>query len=165
MASLLVIGDPDEEVGAAWAAKELLREVFGAIAEAHARRRMIPFYLYCADADIPELSRLARTISRWSEEIFAYHRTGRASNGRAENAHMPTDKIRRNARGFRNINNYRRRLIGRLGIEWHTRTHTKPPTPIHRVAPHHYGERAPTGSSWRISLPNSCVPPVHTCKR
>ena len=120
MASILEVGDPDGEVSAAWVAKELLRDVYSALDEAHARRRMIAFYTYCADADIPELARLARTVSRWSEEIFAYHRTGRASNGRVENTHMLAEKIRRNAHGFRNHYHYRRRLIGRLGIKWHT---------------------------------------------
>jgi transposase len=120
MCSLLAVGDPDGEVGASFVAKELLREVFAAIDEAHARRRMIAFYTFCADADIPELGRLAHTISRWSELIFAYHRTGRASNGRTENVHMLIEKTRRQAHGFRNIDNYRRRIIGRHGIKWHT---------------------------------------------
>ena len=123
MKTLLQAGDPDGEVGAAWTAKELLRDVFKANGEAHARRRMIAFYLHCADAEIPELNRLARTASRWAEQIFAYHRTGKASNGRVENTHMLAEKIRRNAHGFTNHDNYRRRLIGRLGIKWHT-----PPT-------------------------------------
>ncbi|MCC5953676.1 MAG: transposase, partial [Acidimicrobiia bacterium] len=47
-------------------------------------------------------------------------RTGHASNGRVENTHMLAEKIRRNAHGFTNIDNYRRRLIGRLGIQWAT---------------------------------------------
>ncbi|MDF1595103.1 MAG: transposase [Acidimicrobiia bacterium] len=120
MKTMLDAGDPDGEVGAAWVAKELLREVFSAVDEDHARRRMIAFYIFSADADVPELTRLARTISRWSEQVFAYHRTQRASNGRVENIHMLTEKIRRNAHGFRNHDHYRRRLIGRLGIKWHT---------------------------------------------
>ena len=81
---------------------------------------MIAFYIWCADADIHELRRLARTISRWSEQIFAYHRSGGASNGRVENTHMLAEKIRRIGHGFTNHHNYRRRLIGRLGITWHT---------------------------------------------
>lgn len=81
---------------------------------------MIAFYTFCADADIPELTRLARTISRWSELIFNYHRTDRASNGRVENVHMPIEKTRRQAHGFANIDNYRRRIIGRHCITWHT---------------------------------------------
>ncbi|MGA7270029.1 MAG: transposase, partial [Acidimicrobiia bacterium] len=120
MASLLEVGDPDGEVAAAWIAKELLREVFSATDEPHARRRMIAFYTWCADAEVPELTRLARTISRWSELIFNYHRTGGASNGRTENLHMLIEKTRRQAHGFRNLTNYRRRLIGRHGIKWHT---------------------------------------------
>ena len=122
MRSLLAVGDPDGEVSAAWIAKELLRDVYSARDEAHARRLMISFYVHCADADIPELARLARTVSRWAEEVFAYHRTGRASNGRVENTHMLAEKIRRNAHGFTNHTHYRRRLLGRLGIKWHTQT-------------------------------------------
>lgn len=135
---LLEVGDPDGEVSAAWVAKELLRDVFRAQDEAHARRRMIAFYTHCADADIPELNRLARTISRWSDLIFAYHRTGRASNGRTENAHMLAEKIRRNAHGFRNIDNYRRlaHRQARHQMGYSTRrTNTRPPTTVHRVAP------------------------------
>ena len=122
MAALLKEGDPDGEVGAAWIAKELLRAVYSAVDEAHARRRLIAFYLHCADADVDEVTRLAGTVSRWSDEIFAYHQTGRASNGRVENTHMLAEKTRRTAHGFTNITNYRRRLIGRLGIKWHTHT-------------------------------------------
>jgi transposase len=120
MRHLLDQGDPDGEVASAWIAKELLRDVYRARGEAHARRRLVAFYLHCADADVPELRRLARTVSRWAKEILAYHRTGGASNGRVENTHMLTEKIRRNSHGFTNHHNYRRRLIGRLGIKWHT---------------------------------------------
>ena len=35
---------------------------------------------------------------------------------------MLAEKARRNAHGFTNIANYRRRLIGRLGIKSHTQT-------------------------------------------
>jgi transposase len=122
MATLLRAGDPDGEVSAAWIAKELLRDTYSAIDEAHARRRLIAFYIHCADTDVPELTRLARTVSRWSHEVLAYHTTGKASNGRVENTHMLAEKTRRNAHGFTNINNYRRRLLGRLGIKWHTHT-------------------------------------------
>lgn len=117
---MLAAGDPDGEVGAAILAKELLREVWCAMDEAHARRRLIVFFQYCAEADVPELLRLARTIDRWSDEVLAYHRTDGASNGRVENVHMLAEKIRRNAHGFTNHINYRRRLIGRLGIKWAT---------------------------------------------
>ena len=59
-------------------------------------------------------------IDRWRDEVLAYHHTGRASNGRVENVHMLAEKIRRNAHEFANHHNYRRCLIGRLGIKWAT---------------------------------------------
>jgi len=118
--SVLADGDPDGEVSATWVAKELLRSVYAANGEAHARRRLIEFWQFCAEAEIPELTRLATTIDRWHNEILAYHRTGGASNGPVENVHMLAEKIRRNSHGFTNITNYRRRLLGRLGIQWAT---------------------------------------------
>jgi transposase len=120
MFEMLAAGDPYGEVGAAVMAKELLREVYATRDSAHARRRLVVFFQHCADAEVPELARLARTIDRWSVEVLAYHATGRASNGRVENVHMLAEKIRRNAHGFANHHNYRRRLIGRLGIKWTT---------------------------------------------
>lgn len=41
MATPLRAGDPDGEVSAAWIAKELLRDTYSAIDEAHARRRLV----------------------------------------------------------------------------------------------------------------------------
>ena len=120
MFDMLAAGDPYGEVGAAILAKELLREVYAARDLAHARRRLIVFFQHCADAQVAELTRLARTIDRWQAEVLAYHHTGRASNGRVENVHMLAEKIRRNAHGFTNHHHYRRRLIGRLGVKWAT---------------------------------------------
>ena len=120
MFELLAVGDPHGELGAAILAKELLREVYAAVDVAHARRRLVVFLQHCADADVFELTRLASTIDRWRPEVLAYHTCGGASNGRVENIHMLAEKTRRNAHGFSNHTNYRRRLIGRLGIKWTT---------------------------------------------
>ncbi len=67
----------------------------------------------------PSSQELERTRAEFDGEleVLAYHSTGRASNGRVENMHMLAEKIRRNAHGFANHDNYRRRLIGRLGIK------------------------------------------------
>lgn len=120
MLGLLETGDPDGEVRAAWVAKELLRDVYAATSPDHARRRLIVFFHFAADAEVVEVTRLARTIDRWREEILAYHSTRGASNGRVENVHMLTEKIRRNSHGFTNHTNYRRRILGRLGVSWTT---------------------------------------------
>ena len=120
MRARLAEGDPDGEVSATWVAKEHLRDVYKALDLAHARRLLTVFFQYAAEIDIPEVTRLARTIDRWSDEVLAYHQTGGASNGRVENVHMLAEKIRRNSHGFTNHQNYRRRLIGRLGTKWTT---------------------------------------------
>ena len=120
MLGLLEAGDPDGEVRAAWVAKELLHDAYAAVDQAHARRRLIVFFQFAADAEVPEVIRLARTVDRWRDEILAYHRTRGASNGRVENVHMLTEKIRRNSHGFTNHTNYRRRILGRLGVSWTT---------------------------------------------
>ena len=80
-------GDRFGEVAAAWLAKELLREVYAALDAGHARRRLTVFYQWCADAEVAELTRLARTVSAWQAEVLAYHETG-LSNG-AHRGHEP----------------------------------------------------------------------------
>ena len=80
----LAAGDPGGEVAAVWLARELLAEVYAAGDLAHATRRLIVFFQHAADAEIPELCRLARTIDRWRREILAFHTTAGASNGPTE---------------------------------------------------------------------------------
>ena len=116
----LAAGDPDGEVGAACLARELLAEVFAAIDIAHARRRLMVFFGYVADVEIPELTRLATTVDRWRNEILAYHTTGGASNGPTEAVNLIIEKIRRIGHGYRNFSNYRRRLLLGCGITWAT---------------------------------------------
>ena len=124
MFDMLAAGDPYGEVGAAILAKELLREVYAARDLAHARRRLIVFFQHCDDAQVAELTRLARTIDRWQAEVLAYHHTGRASNEADatpdEVAEINAFNERLNAHGFTNHHHYRRRLIGRLGVKWAT---------------------------------------------
>lgn len=116
----LALGDPDGEVGAVVLGKELLRETYAAVDIAHARRRLVAFYQWCADADVPELTRLARTINAWENEVLAYHTTG-LSNGPTEAMNLLIEKIRRIGHGFRNLENYRLRLLLRCGVTWQTR--------------------------------------------
>jgi transposase len=116
----LAAGDPHGEVGAALLAKELLREVYAAAGLGHARRRLVVFYQWCADAEVPELARLAATISAWQPEVLAYHTTG-LSNGPTEAVNLLIEKVRRIGHGFRNFDNYRLRLILRCGVTWQTR--------------------------------------------
>lgn len=113
-------GDRWGEVSAAYLAKELLREVYSATSERHARRRLVVFYQHCTDAEVPELTRLAKTIASWEDEILAYHATG-LSNGPTEAVNLLIEKARRIGHGFRNFDNYRLRLLLTCGVKWQTR--------------------------------------------
>jgi len=107
-------------VGAGCLARELLAEVFAAADTAHAERRLMVFFHYIADVEIPELTRLATTVDRWRNEVLAYHTTGGASNGPTEAVNLIIEKIRRIGHGYRNFANYRRRLLLGCGITWTT---------------------------------------------
>jgi transposase len=68
---------------------------------------------------VPELERLAKTISAWEEQVLAYHTT-MLSNGPTEAVNLLIEKVRRIGHGFRNFSNYRIRLILRCGVKWQT---------------------------------------------
>ena len=110
-------GDRYGEVGAALLAKELLRDTYAAVDLAHARRRLTVFYQWCAQAEIPELNRLAKTIAAWQDEVLAYHHTG-LSNGPTEAMNLLVKKIKRVGHGFRTFDNYRLRLLLHCGVTW-----------------------------------------------
>jgi len=58
----------------------------------HAKRRLIVFFQHAANADIAELTRLAKTVDRWRHEILAFHTTGGASNGPTEAVNLIIEK-------------------------------------------------------------------------
>jgi len=113
-------GDPTGEVGAAILGKELLRESYLASTLRQAHWRLVRFYAYVAQADVPELTRLATTVSHWEQEVLSYHTT-HISTGPVEAQNLVTEKIRRIGHGFRNFENYRLRLLLHSGVQWDTR--------------------------------------------
>jgi transposase len=113
-------GDPHGEVGAAYLAKELLRETYLATDTFNARRRLVEFYDYCATSEVAELKRLARTIARWEVPILRWHRT-QLTNATTEGTNLVIKNIKRLGFGFRNFENYRLRLLLRCGTPWQTR--------------------------------------------
>ena len=60
---------------------------------------------------IPEIARLGRTLRQWKDAFLAYFDTGRASNGGTEAINGLIELHRRIARGFRNRENYRLRML------------------------------------------------------
>ena len=107
--------DPTGEISAAWACKELLRQLLAAHGPtrysrhetAHRRTR---FLAACASADMPETARLAGTIEKWWPEIEGFLQLG-VTNARTEGCNRVIKQIKRVACGFRNQANYERRIM------------------------------------------------------
>ena len=73
------------------------------------RTRLHAFYQWCADAQIPELATLAETIETWWPAIEVFLATG-LTNARTEGTNRLIKQVKRAACGFRNRDNYRRRV-------------------------------------------------------
>ncbi len=107
-----------QQILAAWIGKEKLRDALNLRArvtgstpgERDVRGRLFAFYDWCAqNDDIPELVTLARTISRWEDEIVAAVLSG-VSNARSESLNRIAKLEARQAYSFRNPANQRRRV-------------------------------------------------------
>ncbi|MGE3610355.1 MAG: ISL3 family transposase [Bacteriovoracaceae bacterium] len=75
-----------------------------------ARKVLIKITDQMALSKIPEIKSLRETIHNWREEILMFFENG-LTNGRTEGFNRVAKLIQRNAYGFRNVENYRRRLI------------------------------------------------------
>lgn len=111
-------GGQGRQIGAAWRAKELLRDVIrlspnqtGIATTGHQiRGALYAFFDFCATtgASIPEIITLAHTISAWRNEIARGVLTGH-SNAAAEGVNRLIKLVYRSAFGFTNVTNQQRR--------------------------------------------------------
>ena len=118
IASTLQADPAGQEIAAAWIGKEKLRHalnlrarVTGSVpCQRNVRDRLYAFYDWCAqNDDIPELLSLAKTVSRWEDEIVAAVLTG-ITNSVSESLNRLAKLEARLAYGFRNPANQRRRV-------------------------------------------------------
>ena len=113
MWNALIDNDPTSEILTAYIAKEELRALLACAREdaddSEVRRRLYRFYTWCAEANIPELTRLAATIETWWPAILAFVHTG-LTNARTEGYNRLVKQVKRVACGFRNTENSRRRI-------------------------------------------------------
>jgi transposase len=119
-------GDEHGQVAAAWVAAQELRAIYRCRDREHAAARLYDWIVTCIDSGVPELRRLARTLTAWRTEFLAFFSTGRISNGPTEAVNLLIKKILRVGHGFRNFHNYRLRLLLHCGITWQHHT----PTPL-----------------------------------
>ena len=146
---------PDEQLARTWIAAQDLRLIFSNPDRTRAAQALYRWLTYCADADIPELTRLARTIDSWHTELLAYFDTGGVSNGPTEAINLLIKKIKRVGHGFRNFDNYRLRLLLHCGVDWDDyprHPDQRSATTLSRVEPL-ITSRNP---QWRRAIVNTC---------
>ena len=123
-------GDPTGEVQDAWVAKEYVRDIYLTDDRDTAEAALDRAIAWCTDPmSGRELRTLAKTLTRWHTEILAHHTTG-ASNGRVEAANLTIKQVKRAGRGFRNLTNYRLRILLAAGCPRQTHPVTR-----HRARP------------------------------
>jgi transposase len=109
-------GDPDGEVQDCWVAKEKVRDIYLTDDRDAAAAALDDAIAWCTARESGrELRRLAKLLKRWRREILAHHTTG-ASNGPVEAANLTIKQVKRSGRGFRNMRNYRLRILLASGI-------------------------------------------------
>jgi hypothetical protein len=59
-------------VGCPWIAAQELRLLYRSRDRDRAEQHLYRWLTHCADSDVPELGRLARTIDSWRPELLAY---------------------------------------------------------------------------------------------
>lgn len=131
----LVVGDRSGQLTQAWMTAQELQLLYSRSRNLpDAKRRLWAILDRCAQSDVPELLRLARTLDAWRGELLAaFTPTGRRgiSNGPTEAVNALIKKVKRIGHGFRNLDNYRLRLLLAAGVDWNTVTwQAAPATPI-----------------------------------
>jgi transposase len=108
---LLTAGDPHGEVRTAWHAKEVVREVYTITDPDLAAEFVTQLGSDLQDESCPpEVHSLGRTITRWLDQIVAWHQA-RVSNGPTEAVNNLIKRIKRIGFGFRRFANYRIRAL------------------------------------------------------
>jgi hypothetical protein len=104
-------GDPNLEVPLAWRCYQRLRSAFAAPHLADGRKIAEQVVASFPSCPVPEIARFGGTLGAWKGQFLAYFTTERANNGGTEAINGIIELHRRIARGFRNPDNYRLRMI------------------------------------------------------
>jgi transposase len=99
------------EVEVAWRCAQQVRSCYHQDSHATGRQVAEKILASFTSCPIPEVARLGRTLKQWSREFLGYFDTDGASNGGTEAINGLIELHRRVARGFRNRDNYRLRML------------------------------------------------------
>jgi transposase len=119
--AVLASDDPTNEIGAAWAVKERLRLLLAQTDREGIRDALWRFYEAVAAADMAETTRLATTVETWWPAILVAL-TEDVTDARTEGFKRIIKQTKRLiACGFRNMDNYQRRIMSHIAL-----TRTRP---------------------------------------
>ena len=107
----LIAGDPDGEVTIAWTIAQQVMALYQLDDPVQARSRVAELTAALRECPISELARLGRTLHAWRPELIAHFDHPAVSNGPTENLNLKIKNTKRIARGYRNFNHYRLRLL------------------------------------------------------
>jgi transposase len=107
----LVAGDPDGEVTIAWSIAQQVMALYQLTDPDQARTQTAELVAGLRACPIPELARLGRTLHAWRDELTAHFAHPGVSNGPTENLNLKIKNTKRIARGYRNFDHYRLRLL------------------------------------------------------
>ncbi len=99
------------EVELAWRCAQQVRSAYHQDSHAAGRQVAEKILESFTSCPIPEVARLGRTLKQWRTEFLGYFDTNGASNGGTEAINGLIELHRRVARGFRNRDNYRLRML------------------------------------------------------
>lgn len=104
---------PDEhlQVWVAWSCAQQLRRAYRHRDPVEGRKIAEKILTSFPTCPVPEIAKLGRTLKRWRDAFLAYFDTGRSNNGGTEAVNGLIELHRRIARGFRNRDNYRLRML------------------------------------------------------
>lgn len=111
LAAAIAADERHDEVDVAWQCAQRLRDAYHHPDPVEGRQLAEQIVASFPTCPIPEIARLGRTLRQWRAAFLAYFDTGRASNGGSEAINGLIELHRRIARGFRNRENYRLRML------------------------------------------------------
>ena len=111
LAAAIAADERHDAVHVAWQCAQRVRAAYAHPDPARGRQLAEQVVDGFPSCPIPEIARLGRTLKQWRDAFLAYFDTGRASNGGTESINGLIELHRRIARGFRNRENYRLRML------------------------------------------------------
>jgi len=109
--SAFVADERHVEVEVAYRCAQQLRSVYHQTSHVDGRRIAEQILASFPSCPIPEIARLGRTLNQWRDAFLGYFTTGGANNGGTEAVNGLIELARRVARGFRDTDNYRLRML------------------------------------------------------